>query len=361
MKIPITDKITFQTLELRFSQLLKISNRSKSSKFSDVKKKDFHDTLVRLVEKISPEDFSNFSDQQLFENYHVIERVFGWFEYLVNSTINQTPYEIISPLEEVLNDWIDDRDKYLLLTSLSNKRDLFAFYYDEDPKWSRQIKTYIKDNYNESIDYDIIRIVLPKFLSHDFLTAVNLYHELAHFIDWKYGITDSILLKFGLSLRGDTQIRYREHFADLFAAQYVNMASCSHLSYLTFEKDQGMYPSTSERVDLVNKFLNGKRSDLLSGIKKVVLENTKKRSLEIRYKELSKSDFNKLIPVDIKNPAELHGVFVLAWDIWLDPKSVLRKKFKRKWDLHRILNNLVEKSISNYFLLRNWKSIHVPN
>lgn len=360
MEIPITDKISFQTLELRFSQLLRISNRSKASKFSDANKKDFHDTLIRLVEKISVHDFSQFSDQQLFENYHIIEKVFGWFEYLVNSTINQTPYEIINSLEEVLKDWIKDRDKYLLLTSLSNKRDLFAFYYDDEPRLLRQIKSFIKDNYDETITYDIIRIVLPKFLSHDFLTAANLYHELAHFIDWKYRITDSILLKFGLSLKDDVRVRYREHFADLFAAQYVDMASCSHLCYLTFEKDNGMYPSTRERIDLVSKFLNGKRSALLSGIKNVVLENAS-RSLKVRYRKPSKNDFNKLIPVEIKSPAELHGVFVLAWDVWLDPKSTLRKKFSSKPDLHRILNNLVEKSISNYFLLRNWKSIHVPD
>jgi hypothetical protein len=361
MRVP-TQQVTFQTLELRFSQLLKIADRSRSSKFPNNRIRVFHDTLLSLISKMSLDDFSTFDNPRLIWTYQIIEQVFNWFEYLVNSTVNQTPYEIINTLEEVLTDWGVDEDSYILLTSLSTRKDYFAFYTDPDPALLRGIKEFIERTYNERIsqDHDIIRIVFPKFLSHDYLTAVSLYHEIGHYIDVKFKITANILMEYNLAQTEENMIFYREHFADLFAAQYVDLASCSHLCYLTFKKDKKRYPSTSDRVDLVNTFLTGGDSENLTSIKAVLKKCTGK-DLKKRYKRVSERDFNNLVPIEIKSPAELHGVFILAWETWLDPKSHLRKAFKNKNDLYRILNNLVEKSISNFFLTRSWNLENVPD
>ncbi len=359
MQIP-SQQITFQTLELRFAQLLKIAERSRSSKFSNERIRIFHDSLLKVIFKMSSENFSTFKPDRLVWTYEVVEQLFDWFEYLVNSTINQTPYEIVHTLEEVLNDWEIPNESFILLTSLSSKRDDFAFQTDKNPAKLKGLKKYIHLTYGVEIsqDLDVIRIILPKFLSHDYLTAVSLYHEIAHYIDIKSHITETILLDNSLKKTEENIIFHREHFADLFAAQYVDLASCSHVCYLTYQKDPGKYPPTPSRVAVVEEFLKGGSNELIRTIAKATKKCTKK-DLKIRSKKVGRKDFDNLIPIDIKSLPELHGVFITAWDIWLDPKSRLRKKFTNKNDLYRVLNNLVEKSISNFFLMRSWKSKNV--
>lgn len=361
MQVP-TQQITFQTLELRFAQLLKIADKSRSSKFSNERVRSFHNALLRIILKMVSENFARFDHDRLVWTYEVVEQLFDWFEYLVNSTVNQTPYEIVHTLEEVLNDWGIPEESFILLTSLSNKRDDFAFQTDKNPAKLKWLKKYIHSTYDVEIsqNQDVIRIILPKFLSHDYLTAVSLYHEIAHYIDLKLHITETILLDNSLKKTEENTIFYREHFADLFAAQYVDLASCSHVCYLTYEKDPGKYPPTPDRVTLVEKFLKGSSNELIRNISKVTKKCTKK-DLRKRSKKVGKKDFNDLIPVEIQDTAELHGVFITAWNIWLDPNSSLRKKFKNKNDLYRVLNNLVEKSISNFFLMRTWNSQNVPD
>lgn len=360
-----TANLDYQSLELRFSQLQRVADRSRSSKYSDSAKKKFHDDIVKVVEAISQQDFAKCSQEQLSNTQIVVERLFKWFEFLVNSTINQTPYEIISCLEEVLNDWLDDRKDFLLLTSLSNNKDLFAFEYDRHPGVLKQAKNCIESEYGIKIEFDVIRIILPRFFSHDYLTAVSLYHEIAHFIDWRYRITDEILETRGLSARSDVaSIRsaYQEYFADLFAAQYVELSSCRHINYLSNGRPTSTnHPPVAKRIAMVERFLAGKAPigdmrekyiDIKNAVKKITGRDLKKR-----FKEVPKTDFNNLIPVNIKQTSELHGLFVMAWRIWLDPKSKLRKQFSNRYDLYRILNNLVEKSISNYFLTKSWTNV----
>ncbi|MBT1697151.1 hypothetical protein KK083_09715 [Fulvivirgaceae bacterium PWU4] len=362
MKTPNLE-ITPQNLELRFSQLLRVTDKLKSSKYSDSKKKEkLHQTLMVAITKIDDCNFCGLSKTELWHHHVLIERIFLWLEYLVDSTINQTPYEIMNCLELVLADWIDDLDNYVLLTSLSNKRNDFAFHYDQDPSLLIEIRKLLKQYYDIDLELDVIRIILPKFLSHDYLTAVHLYHELAHFIDWKYSVTDQVLFKRGLLFRKDAdenKIKYQEHFADIFAAQYVDRASCVHLSYLTYRKPNGKHPPTRIRIELVENFLDEKESMIVSDIKKATLSCTR-RPLKKRFKTAGISDFNNLIPIEVRAPEELHGLFIEAWDIWQNPKSALRKNFKRS-DLYRILNNLVEKSISNYFLTQAWEKKYVSD
>lgn len=367
MPTPITNtSLNFQALELRFSQLQRATDKSRSGKYSDPKKQEFHDSIVAVVNAISKQDFSRLTVEDLGNTQIIVERLFKWLEFLVNSTINQTPYEIISCLEEVLNDWVDDRDSYLLLTSLSNNKDFFAFEYERQPGLLKKAKEYIHRCYGIDIKHDIIRIILPRFLSHDYFTAVSLYHEIAHFIDGKYWITDDIIYNRGLKDEDSIRAAYQEYFADLFAAQYVKQTSCSHIAYLTHDKPIPKYhPPTQKRITMVQSFLAGKKPSGDMGEIYVDIKNAVKRltgrQLKRRYKEVSEKDFNKLVPVNLTTSTELHGLFIKIWEIWLNPKSRLRKQFPNRYELYRILNNLVEKSISNFFLTKSWNKSNVPD
>jgi hypothetical protein len=80
--------------------------------------------------------------------------------------------------------------------------------------------------------------------------------------------------------------------------------------------------------------------------------------LKIRHKILNikKSDFLKLIPQSIKNAEELHYIFKLGWDFWNTSESNFLKNFESRQKYH-IINNLIEKSISNYTITEKWQEI----
>jgi hypothetical protein len=81
-------------------------------------------------------------------------------------------------------------------------------------------------------------------------------------------------------------------------------------------------------------------------------------SFKIRHEvvNINRSDFQNLIPQKIKNNQELHYIFKLGWDFWNTSESNFLKKFSPRQKYH-IINNLIEKSISNYTIKQKWQKI----
>jgi hypothetical protein len=75
-----------------------------------------------------------------------------------------------------------------------------------------------------------------------------------------------------------------------------------------------------------------------------------------RTQVINKSDFLNLIPQKIKNNQELHYIFKLGWDFWNTSESNFLRKFKLRQKYH-VINNLIEKSISNYTVKQKWEEI----
>ena len=71
-------------------------------------------------------------------------------------------------------------------------------------------------------------------------------------------------------------------------------------------------------------------------------------------------NFESLIPFDIKQNGELHGLFVYGWKVWMDNWTNIKSKSNLKFDLtqvqvYEIINNLIEKSIGNYIVKTEWE------
>lgn len=105
--------------------------------------------------------------------------------------------------------------------------------------------------------------------------------------------------------------------------------------------------------------MNGNENPLINYLQSVVHELTDK-NLENRFDRVTSEDFYALVPYDIQNDRELHGTIVYGWDVWMEDFKKFNDGMKYDVNLsedtiYRVINNLVEKSIGNYFTVQNWQ------
>jgi hypothetical protein len=340
-----------ELLHLHLSQLNLAFDKSKTNKYADIRKQDYHDTLSELYSKISNEDFFIHNVESLKSFKEILDFIFYSLEFLDNSTLTSIPYEIVYCLEKALKDWVPSED-YIIVTSLQNN--IINYSFNRTLALQEHYYDIIDNIYNIKFKKRLIQINLPKYLAQDFLANVVLYHELGHFIDAKYKITDRIA--YTLSLDQIETKHYSEFFADIFAAQYIGKSSNYYLNYIAYKK-MGSYshPATADRINIVNDFLNNnmavdsKLSNLLNATLLTIGVD-----LKIRFNEIKKDDFLNLIPADIDSISCLHSIFEVGWSLWLNHASHFSTLNLNYSDTYKIINNLIEKSISNYMVLESW-------
>ena len=112
------------------------------------------------------------------------------------------------------------------------------------------------------------------------------------------------------------------------------------------------HPATSDRIELIEDFLEEKQNSIFDQINSATVQSTGKE-LKIRYDEVSSYDFFNFLPPVLNNDRELHGIFETGWNIWMEEKE----KFDSipTYKVYTYLNNLIEKSISNYMVKSAWK------
>lgn len=358
--------MTYKTIELQILQLEESFSKSRSNIYSDKKKETHFSELHTLFIAIKKSDYKNYDAGELVLHHQILNYIFKGLEYLDNSTLNIIPYEIISCLQIALDDWISD-DKFIIVTSLSN-RNLDFLFESENLEIFNNLNLAILSRYGLKITNRLIKIVLPKTLSRDYLSTVVLYHELGHFIDTEFHISEKIIInKYGyLPAYTEAQMQeynhYMEYFADLFAAQYINDASNLYLNYIAYNNPEcHTHPSTANRIAMVDVFLAGKNCNEILEINQALL-NSGYQAFKIRHTELkiNLSDFQNLIPQKINNNEELHYIFKLGWDFWNTSESNFLKKFNPRQKYH-VINNLIEKSISNYTIKQKWQEISLKD
>lgn len=356
--------MTYKTIELQILQLEESFSKSRSNIYSDKKKEIHFSELHTLFLAIKKSNYKDYAEGEIILHHQILNHLFKGLEYLDNSTLNVIPYEIISCLQIALDNWISE-DNFIIVTSLSN-RYLDFLFESENLEFFNNLNFHISTRYNLKITNRLIKIVLPKSLSRDYLSIVVLYHELGHFIDTELHISEKIIMsKYGLLpqyLNSQVQVQeyfhFMEYFADLFAAQYINNASNLYLNYIAYNNpDCHTHPSTSKRIKMVDDFLSGIESEELSEINKA-LQLSGSEVFKIRHKEIKihKSDFQALVPQKINDNEELHYIFKLGWDFWNTSENNFLKKFSPRQKYH-VINNLIEKSISNYTIKQKWQEI----
>jgi len=354
--------MNYKIIELQILQLEESFSKSRSNIYSDKKKETHFKELFNIFNTIKNCNYFSFSETDIKLHFQILNYIFKGLEFLDNSTLNVIPYEIVSCLQIALEDWIKS-DNFIIVTSLSNRNLDFSFE-SENVEIFNNINAEVSSRYDLKITNRLIKIVLPKALSRDYLSIVVLYHELGHFIDTEIHISEKILYsKYGFKpahLYTQSQLQefrhFMEYFADLFAAQYINNASSLFLGYIAHDSlDSHTHPSTKSRISIVEDFLNNTYNIKVDVINSA-LKSSGYEPFKIRHKkiDIKKSDFQNLIPQQIKTKEELHYIFKLGWDFWDTSEINFLKNFDAR-QKYNVINNLVEKSISNYIIKQKWQ------
>lgn len=253
--------------------------------------------------------------------------------------------------------------------------------------------------YGVNFDKKLIQINLPESLSRDYLANVVLYHELGHFIDKKFGITRTIydellseiqagkhqpnevdeINKFFPYLKDRSKIvdfinydennilamHIAEYYCDLFASQYIIDWSNKYIEYITLNQStfSSTHPATTSRVAFVDFYLKGINSYLVEKFKNVVKKVTI-NEISAKYRAFTSTNFENLLPVEIKHSGELHHLFHYGWEIWNGDWTKIETANNLKFSLtqekvYEIINNLIEKSIGNYIVTTEWNKFKI--
>jgi hypothetical protein len=350
-----------ETLDLTLCQLIKVSDASKKNHhaYSDFQKRSFHEEIEALLLEIQKTDFSTLNENDKLLHRKLFEILFIWLEFLDNSTLNFIPYEIVRCLKAVLEDWLEDEDfqKFVIVTSLQSQLLSFSFLDLE----LGSLTTYVEEKYGKKIGNTLVPINLPKYLVHDYLANVTLYHEVAHFIDRHFRISRRIIdsdVLFKEMEEEDKEVHLNhlsEYFADIFAAQYIGDKCSMYLNYIAHgDPDSYTHPSTQRRVDIVDSFLNNREDVYITKLKDATVKLTKKELKPGRYKEIQTNDFENFLPAEVEEKAQLHYLFIQGWESWYNSSGSIRATFSSSRDRHRVINNLIEKSISNFIVREKW-------
>jgi hypothetical protein len=387
---------TYNLLQLHLAQAELALEKARNNAYSDSHKEEYQKKLTDLFNAVYVEvgNKNSLTDIDIFALYkRHIDFIFKSLEFLDSSTLNQIPYEIVECLNHAMQDWLGSNDEYIIVTSLIN--DMGGFSFDPSLIYNEALYDEIKAKYAIGFPRKLVQINLPRALARDYLSSVVLYHELGHFVDLKFKFTESLTREFlnditegrldkvkfssfltyfpylnthfGIKKQVSSQSQlfqvtnshFAEYFCDLFASQYIADSSSFYLQYITEnEKYYSVsHPSTVNRVQVVNDFLTNTSSVVVDIINQAVLKVTG-LSLAIRSEKVNANDFFNLVPVEIQNTAQLHGILNMGWNVWLFQQGQLAKslndQFKNPLRLYTVVCNLIEKSIGNFITVNKW-------
>lgn len=332
------------------------------------------------------------SAQDIMDYRNEINFIFKSLEFLDSSVLNLIPYEVVSCLDKALAEWTPTGQRFIIVTSLINNNDNFGF----DPSLAQNevFYSYLASKYNIVFEGRLVQINIPKNLSRDYLISGIHYHELGHFVDSKFSISNSVtqvlftnlvrqliptshiphLVRFlpaiGWILQGNNpaevfetcQKHIAEYLCDLFAAQYVGDCSANHLNYLTAGQGASYtHPITPLRLEVVNDFLSVRRNVIID-LLNMALNQIVNKQLEIRFEQVNSADFLEFLPPVIENDRQLHGIFAAGNQVWRSDWGAFGTKLDienslQSEKMYSIINNLIEKSIGNYIVVEKWNQM----
>lgn len=387
---------SYNLLRLHLAQAELALDKATNNSYSDKHKEEYHKKLSELFAAVVAEvdTKTSLTEKDIYALYkRHIDFIFKSLEFLDSSTLNQIPYEIIECLNYAMKEWLDSGNEHIIVTSLIN--DVSGFSFDPSLAYNDALYDEIKTKYRIEFHRRLVQINLPRALARDYLAAVVLYHELGHFVDMRFVFTESLtreflnnvtdgkivpatlgsilvyfpFLKLHVGTKTNipsqnqlflvTAAHLAEYFCDLFASQYISDSSNFYLQYITENTNSftASHPSTTNRVQVVNDFLTGKDNVIVILLNEAILK-IKKMTLTNRNEDVKEDDFYNLIPTNIENVKQLHGLFNTGWKIWLFSQDRLSKslnnKFPNPMRLYTLINNLIEKSIGNFITIDKW-------
>ncbi|AIM39131.1 hypothetical protein KO02_22445 [Sphingobacterium sp. ML3W] len=375
-------------LLLQFSEVEELISKTRGDTYSDNNKAIYHDNLIKLFDGIKAQDLSALSEDEIKEVRSYIKFIFNCLVFLRDSTLNSIPFEIVRCLNNAMEDWVKIGD-FIIVTGLT--KDLYAFSFFLDYTRNDVFYQSIKIKFGVEFKQKLVQINLPITLCKDYISTVPLYHELGHFIEKqfdvaKYAIYQLLqipdlhkqqdILKYfpfidqpmivnnKLVDKNRADVFYThlmEYFCDLFASQYIGMTSNLYLNSISYNNGWSTsHPATPHRERMVRDFVDGNNNLIINTFNEILNRLTGKTLMK-RFSNIESDDFYNLIPVEAKSDAELHGIFEYGWNIWLadfnrfDPMLGTTNKVPGG-KIYSIINSLMEKSIGNYFITKEWNN-----
>lgn len=274
------------------------------------------------------------------------------YQYLRGSISRNIPYEVSYALQKALGDWI--KEDTAITTALVDSQ---SYHFDPIDPWNF-IKTSITHFPQMNFDVILIHVALPRLYNNKPLYCVPLYHELGHFIDMRFKVSELCMIKSG-NINGRTLNHYREYFADLFAASYCGDAIGSTLTDIGgHHAASNTHPATADRLTVLNEYLKGGAPQIVQLFNRE-LTALGKPNLSLRFKMPDIEEcFNRIVPYRLGSVDELHGLFPAGLALL---KRAIRRESEpwasiEEFEIERIINDLVEKTIRNHSTVEKWKN-----
>lgn len=351
----MTPIVNLHILVERYTQL------SKSAYFDPA----FRDFASRTVEAIVHviENAADYPDEVVRQFQ---EHAWHVMQFLKGSRSNDAPHEAQYVLSKALKEWIN-ADALISSASLEH----FGFFLNPADLWSHIARALDKFD-TKGYSPLLVRIGAPEAFKHRPIFCIPLFHELGHFVDHHYKISELSLLfaqpgpppaNMHPAIWREANLNHRmEHFADLFSACYTSEGSKKSL--LAIAPNHGAshtHPATTKRVEVIEHFLGG-HQDPMVNLFQATLAARGLPSLSPRFKLPDLAvPFDDVLPCRFSEDAELYGVFSGGWDYLYDQIATRAAPWIDDGvDVHgieRTVNDLVEKSIRNFEIRERWNSV----
>lgn len=284
-------------------------------------------------------------------------------QFISGSRSSDAPHEVQFTLRKALKEWSNE-DALVASASLSE----LNFFLDPLNLWNfiaTSLHLFDADGYNKPV----VRIASPEAYKNKPIFCIPLFHELGHYIDFHYQITDATILLDppnnappGVNVAAFRQLHInhrREYFADLFAACYCGeTTNKSLLAIAPSNPASHSHPATVDRVRVVQDFLAGINNPEIARIK-AALNALKLPELKVRFSLPDvAAAFDDVLVYRIQNDAELFGIFNASWD-YLEkqvhtPVAPWASGGISQPEIEKTVNDLTEKSIRNYEIRERW-------
>lgn len=376
--------MTSNDLEFHIAQVESLITQCRS-KFQTSQKEQIYSNRIQLFNSIASSKYENFDIVKLKQSSFLLNFIAREIEFLDFKSKKEIPYKLIQCLNLILEDWIDDKHLFTIAFS-SNSKNLTDYYTPVITETTLKSLNHVTESLglNFVYEYGLIQISQPRFFINDFLSSIPTYHELGHFIDNNYGISEHASSKLPKNLSKHPIVNSEkqrkdylaEHFANIFAAQYLAELIIEKINFTSFggknDQEYSAHPSIEKRISIINTFLTNSGPDEDLEIINQLKESTKiktgmksfERELINRKIELTQNPFMLDKKVKLNASEELHSLFIEGWNSFYNSE-----KFKIRYPepikrLKRI-NKLIEQTIDstmkapNYFglstiLPRHW-------
>lgn len=355
--------------DLHIIQLAKEFSALAKNQYDTHKLDEYVEDLRKLLDYVQHYDYTKISDPEEVGLRDALSLISHSIAYLHTTTKEDLTCELFSCLRLVLKDWIPaEADKYVIVCSQGD----YSILQNEflEPAY-QHIEMFYKVRFRRRL----ISINTPLYRKNDFLFNSVLYHEIGHFIDNYYHISERLTQLFAKGAKlVPQQMEYfkdvdfstfkmikwnkvycylREYFADIFASQYIGKTVYYYLLYVNpTGGGNETHPASADRVRIVDDFVDKKtvNIELLECLKEATRLSSKMELIR-RDEEIDITPFLSLKIVFPDNVKQLHNIFQKIWGLWINQREnfiAVNGKSLSDAEIYQHINELTAASIQRF-------------